>query len=152
MTRTYLVSLPLAEARHLAGTRPTWPATPDSRLAADLREWLAGLSRRRSALVPVRKVVADLTGLLEAVPLPQRPVRGPFGPGRDGLPLPGQVTYLGGGIVRLDVTAISALASLVDGEDFKATLTDAGPILTVGADHYPAREEEPDPKLAALPP
>lgn len=141
MTRAFLVHLPVAEARHLAGTSHTWPATPDTRLAVALREWLAGVSRRRSAVIPVRRVVADLTGLLEAVPLPQRPLRGPFGPGRHGLPLPGQVEYLGGGIVRLDEAAISALSGLADGEDFRVTLTDAGPILTVGTDHYPAREE-----------
>jgi hypothetical protein len=91
--------------------------------------------------------VEDLTGLLEAAALPQGPVRGPFGPSRDGLPLPGQVTYPGGGTVRLDETAISSLTSLADGEDFKADLTDAGPVLTVGADAYLAREE-PGPKPA----
>lgn len=144
MTRRYLVHLPLAEARHLAGTGHGWPAAPHARLVLAIREWLAGISRRRTAAVPVRKVIAELSLILETVPLPQRPVRGPFGPGRAGLPLPGEVEYLGGGVVRLDDAAISALAGLAAGEDFRVTFTDAGPILTVGTDHYPAREEEPD--------
>ena len=104
--RTWLVQMPPAEARHPAGTSPAWPATPEARVITALREWLAGVSRRRSALVPVRKVVAEVSVILETVPLPQRPVCGPFGPGRTGLPLPGRVEYLGGGIVRLDEAAI----------------------------------------------
>ena len=142
MSGTYLVQMPKAEARHLAGTGHGWPATPDARLAADLREWLAGISRRRTTVIPVRKVLADLSVILERAPLPQRPLRGPFGPGRAGQPLPGRVDYLGGGIVRLDDAAISALAGLAHGEDFRVIRTDAGPVLTVGADHYLAREEE----------
>jgi hypothetical protein len=149
MSRSYLVHMPLAEARHLAGTGPTWPATPGNRLAASLREWLAGISRRRTAVIPVRKVIAELTLILEAAPLPQRPLRGPFGPG---LALPGRVEYLGGGVVRLDDTAISALTGLADGEDFKVTPTSAGPLLTIGTDSYLAREEEPDPKPPGTPP
>ena len=145
-SRTWLVHMPLAEARHLAGTGHSWHATSQMRLAAALREWLAGLSRRRTAVIPVRKVFADLTLILETVPLPQRAVRGPFGPGRDGPPLPGQVSYLGAGIVRLDQDAITALASLATGDDFRVHYTDAGPVLTVGTDEYLARVEEPDPK------
>lgn len=141
-SRTYLLHLPQAEARHLAGTGPCWPATPQTRLAAALREWLAGLSRRRAAVVPVRKVVADLSLILETVPLPQRPLRGPFGPGRAGPPLPGQVEYLGGGIVRLDEDAITSLARLAASDDFRVCFSDAGPVLSVGADTYLAREEE----------
>jgi hypothetical protein len=144
--RTWLVHLPVAEARHLAGTPGGWPATPQERLAAALREWLAGLSRRRSGVIAVRKVVADLTLLVEAVPLPARPVRGPFGPGRPGLPLAGRAEYLGGGTVRLDEDAVTSLAGLPSGEDFRVTRTDAGPVLEVGPDRYLAREEEPDPK------
>lgn len=146
MPGTYLVHLPLAEARHLAGTGPAGPATPEARVIIALREWLYGVSCRRTAIIPVRKVVADLALILETVPLPQRPVRGPFGPGRNWPPLAGSVEYLGNGIVRLDEAAISALACLAEGEDFRVVCTDAGPVLTVGADHYPAREEEPDPK------
>jgi hypothetical protein len=111
-----------------------------------VREWLAGVSRRRTAVIPIRKVVADLTLILDAAPLPRRPVRGPFGPGRAGRPLPGQVDYLGGGIVRLDDAAITALAGLPPGEDFRIIHTAAGPVLAVGADTYLAGEEEPDPK------
>jgi hypothetical protein len=73
-------------------------------------------------------------------------VRGPFGPGRAGPPLPGRVDYLGAGIVRLDETAITALASLPPGEDFR-THTGAGPVLAVGTDTYLAQEEDnEDPK------
>ena len=144
--RTYLVAMPQAEARHLAGTSPAWPATPQQRLAAALREWLAGIAQRRSTVISIRKVLADLTLLLETVPLPQRPVCGPFGPGRYHPPLPGQVQYLGGGIVRLDQDAISALAGLGPEEDFRVRRTDAGPVLKVGAEEYLAREEEPDTK------
>ena len=146
MSGTYLVQMPKAEACHLAGTGHGWPATPDTRLAADLREWLAGISRRRTTVIPVRKVLADLSVILERAPLPQRPLRGPFGPGRAGQPLPGRVDYLGGGIVRLDDTAISALAGLAAGEDFRVIRTDAGPVLTVGTDHYLAREEKAESK------
>ncbi|MDR0345923.1 MAG: hypothetical protein LBI49_22995 [Nocardiopsaceae bacterium] len=151
-TRTYLVHLPLAEARHLAGTAPTWPATGDSRLAARVREWVAGLSRRRTGFVPVRRVVADLTLILDTAPLPKRPLCGPFGPGRAGLTLPGRVEYLGDGVVRLDEAAIKALVTLADGDDFRVTLTAAGHLLTVGTDTYLAREEEPGAKPSALPP
>ena len=145
-SRTWLVHLPQAEARHLAGTGHGWPATPQMRLAAALQEWLAGISRRRTTVVSVRKVVADLTLILETVPLPQRPVCGPFGPARAGLRPPGRVDYLGGGIVRLDEDALSALASLPPSDDFRVTHTNAGPLLSVGTDAYLAREEEPDTK------
>ena len=129
-SRTWLVHMPLAEARHLAGTGHGWPASPQMRLAAALREWVAGISRRRTAVVPVRKVVADLTLILETVPLPQWPVCGPFGPGRAGTPLSGEVAYLGGGIVRLDGEALRSLASLAPGDDFRVTHTNAGPVLS----------------------
>jgi len=137
--------MPLAEARHLAGTGHGWPALPQDRLVAALREWLAGLSRRRG-VVQVRNVIAELTRILEAVPLPQRPVCGPFGPAGAGLWPPGRVEYLGGGIVRLDEEAVSFLASLPPDDDFRVTHTDAGPVLSVGAVRYQAREEEPDAK------
>ncbi len=146
MSRTFLVHLPLAEARYLAGTGHGWPATPQMRMTAALREWLADISRRRSTVVSVRRVVADLTLILETVPLPQRPLHGPFGPGRTGPPLPGQVDYLGGGVVRLDQDAITALAGLTAGDDFRVCFTDVGPVLTVGTDEYLARVEEPDHK------
>lgn len=145
MTRSYLVQMPRAEARHLAGISHGWPASPQARLAAALREWLTGLSRCRSRVIAVRKVITDLSLILETVPLPARPVCGPFGP-RQGHPLPGRVDYLGGGIVRLDEEAISSLASLPPDEDYHVIRTDAGPLLAFGTDHYLAREEEPDPK------
>lgn len=145
MTHTYLVHMPQAEARHLAGTGYGWPAAPQARLAAALREWLAGISRRHSAVIPVRKVVADLTLILEVVPMPQWPLHGPFGPGRAGPPPPGRVEYLGGGIVRLDEDAVGSLAGLAPDDDYHVTRTDAGLLLTVGTDQYPVREE-PDTK------
>jgi hypothetical protein len=121
-----------------------WPATPESRCLAAVREWLYGISRRNSPTVSVRKVVADLTAILALVPVAAKPVRGPFAsPGGD-RPMRGRAEYLGGGMVRLDDTAISSLAGLLEGEDFRVTYTDSGPVLTVGADTYPAREEEPD--------
>lgn len=113
---------------------------------------VAGLSRRRVGIVPVRKVVADLTLILDTAPLPTRPLCGPFGPGRAGLTLPGRVEYLGGGIVRLDEAAVNALATLADGDDFKVTLTAAGHLLTAGADTYLAHEEEPGPPSVVPPP
>lgn len=119
--RAYLVSMPLAEARHLAGISHGWPALPQDRLAATLREWLAGLSRRRG-VVQVCEVVTDLTRILGAVPLPQR-------------------------IVRLDEEAISSLAGLAPDDDFHVKHTAAGPVLSVGAETYLVREEEPGTKL-----
>ena len=150
-SRTYMVQMPLAEARHLAGTSHGWPAASEARLAAVLREWLARLSWRRGGMIPVRRVVTDLSHILETVPLPQRPVRDPFGPGCAGLPLPGHVEHLGGGVVRLDDTALTSLAGLHDGEDFKVTFTDAGPVLSAGPDHYVARMEEPNAKPGSPP-
>jgi hypothetical protein len=145
VTRTYLVEMPKAEARHLAGTGCGWPASPESRIVAGLRDWLHGLAGRRSETVPVGKVLDDLTSLLELATTAGKPVRGPFGPGRGGPSLPGHAEYLGGGVVRLDEVAISALAGLVEGEDFRAVLTTAGPVLLVGTDNYLAREEQPGP-------
>lgn len=139
MTRTYLVQLPRAEARHLAGTGKASLPSPEARCVEAVREWLHGLRGRQEATVPVSKVAADLTLILGMVPASSRPARGPFG----GAPLPGRVEYLGCGIVRLDDAAISALAELPDGDDFRVTITDAGPVLAVGADRYLAREEAP---------
>lgn len=145
MTRTYVVQMPKAEARHLAGAGPGWPATPEARCVAALREWLAGLSRRRTTTVPVRKVITELTLILSIAPAVRAPARGPFGPRRGGASLPGHVEYLGEGTVRLDETAISSLAALPPGEDFRVSFTGAGPVLEVGTDTYPARVEEPSP-------
>lgn len=146
MTRTYLVQMPRAEARHLAGTSPAWPATPEARCVAALREWLHGVSRRRSATMPTAKIMTDLTAILSLVPLTTRPLRGPFGPGGGGLPPPGHAEYLGDGIVRLDEEAIATLAALAPGEDFRVTCTGAGLTLTIGTDHYLAREEDKPPR------
>ncbi len=79
-------------------------------------------------------------------PAAERPVRGPFAPGRHGAVLPGEVEYLGGGIVRLDEVAIGSLADLPEDDDFRVTFGDVGPVLTVGPARYAALEEEPDPK------
>ncbi len=153
MSRTYLVQMPAAEARHLAGVGPATPGSAEARALAAVREWLAGLARRRSATVPVRKIVADLDGLLTLAPPPCRgPVRGLFGPPGGGRPpMPGQAEYLGEGTVRLDEAAITALASLAPGEDFRVTRTAAGPVLTVGADAYLASEEQPQLTLRGHP-
>lgn len=146
MHRTYLVQMPRAEARHLAGIGSSWPASPEARCVHAIREWLHGLQRRHSLTVCVTKVVDDLTAILLIVPQTDRPARGPFAAAASGPPLPGHVEYLGAGIVRLDDIAISALAGLAHGEDFRVTMTDAVPVLTVGTDSYPAREEDPDAK------
>lgn len=147
MSRTYLVQMPKAEARYLAGVGVSWPATPEAQCVHAVREWLNGLRRRRSGQVPVQKVLNDLDLILDQVPTAARPVCGPFA-ARNGLLPPGQVKYLGDGAVRLDDTAISTLAGLQEGDDFHVTHTDAGPVLSVGNDQYLAREEQP----GALPP
>lgn len=136
MTRRHLVSLPRAEARHLAGTGTAWPASPEARCVAALREWLHGITRSRRATVPVSKIVNDLGLILALVPAASAPSRGPFGPGRAGRPLPGRVEYVGSGVVRLDETAISSLSGLPPGDDFRVTFTAVGPVLAVGADTY----------------
>jgi hypothetical protein len=144
-SRTYLVHMPRAEACHLAGIGPPGlPGPKDSALAA-VREWMADLACRRLATVPVARVVGDLTAILDLVPAAAGPVRGPFAPPADSRsPLPGTVAYLGSGTVRLDEDAIGALAGLAPGQDFRVAFTDAGPVLSVGADTYLARAEGPD--------
>jgi hypothetical protein len=142
MRGSYLVHMPTAEAPHLAGIGPPWPASPEVRCVQAIREWLYGLQRRRFLTVPVRKIVTDLTAVLSLVPAACRPARGPFvPPANGGPPLPGSVEYLGAGIVRLDETAMTALAGLPAGDDFRVIFTNAGPLLSVGADHYLVREE-----------
>lgn len=140
MSRSYLVQMPPAEARHLAGSGRAGPPGPEARCVEAIREWLHGLRSRRRAAVPVNAIVADLTPILAIVPAVRRPARGPLATGPDD-PAPGHAEYLGGGTVRLDDAAISTLASLPEGDDFR--VTDAGPVLTVGADHYLARQEVP---------
>lgn len=152
MNGTYLVHMPKAEARHLAGIGPPGPAGPEARALAALREWVHGISRRRAATIPVATVVTDLTAILAIIPTAAAPARGPFAPPGDGGPLlPGQVSYLGGGTVRLDHDALHALAGLRSGEDFRVHFTNAGPVLTVGSDSYLAREEVTDAKPAGTP-
>jgi hypothetical protein len=73
-------------------------------------------------------------------------MHGPFASHGGGAPLPGRVEYLGGGTVRLDDAAVSVLAELREGEDFRVIITEAGPVLTVGAECYLVHEEEPDSK------
>lgn len=62
--------------------------------------------------VAVHKVIDDLDPLLDRVLLTKRPASGPFASRGGGPPLPGRVQYLGGGAVRLDDVAVSALAEL----------------------------------------
>lgn len=140
MARTYLVDLPKAEGRHLAGVGSAWPATPEARALGALREWLHGICRSGAATIAVSKIVADLSLILDITPAGTQPVRGPLRP--DLSRPPGRAEYLGSGTVRLDEAAIAILAELRDGEDFRVTFTDAGPILTVGADHYAVHEEQ----------
>jgi hypothetical protein len=110
-----------------------------------LREWVRGVQAGPGP-VQVSQITADLGPILDRVPAADRPVRGPFAPGGRGVVLPGRVEYLGAGTVRLDDAAISSLAELSAGDDFRVVFEDAGPVLTVGADRYVAREEEPDAK------
>lgn len=139
------MQLPRPDARDLAGAGQVWPGTPEARCVQAIREWLAGLAGRRAAAVPVSKVVADLTLLLGMVPGDRAEAHVPVGRW-GGAPLPGRVDYLGCGIVRLDEMAISALAALADGEDFRVTSTTVGPMLAVGAGRYLMHEESPQHK------
>ncbi len=132
MSRTYLVHLPSAEARHLAGTGRPWPP---GRSAARERP------RATPPGGPGGSRMCQAT--LDPPAVAQRPVRGPFAPGRGGQALPGRVEYLGGGTVRLDETAISSLAGLDPDDDFRVIFLGGMPVLTVGGDRYLAREEEP---------
>jgi serine/threonine-protein kinase RsbW len=146
MTRIYLVQLSRAEARHLAGVGVCWPATPETRCIHAVREWLNALLRSRAVSVSVRKIAGDLESILGSVPVVDRPQCGPFSMRGSGRVLPGHAQYLGGRIVRLDGAAISSLAGLGYGEDFRVVFEDVGPVLTVGNDRYVVREEEPDDK------
>jgi hypothetical protein len=143
-SRTYTVQMPKAEARFLAGAGLGWPATPEARCVHAVRMWLTGLVRSRAVSVSVRKIAEDLEPLLARVPVTERPLSGPFAALGGRPPLPGRVEYLGACIVRLDDAALSSLAELRPGEDFRVSWTDAGPVLEVGPDRYVAREEEPD--------
>lgn len=138
----YLVQLPRAEARHLAGVATCgWPASPDAACLRAIREWLAGVKARASKTLPVSRVVADLELILRQVPEARVPCRGPFAP-RPGVGAPpGRVQYLGGGVVRLDQDAVATLAGLGADEDFRVVASDGGPVLMVGEDRYLAREE-----------
>lgn len=138
----YLVQLPQAEARHLAGVGVCgWPARPEAACLHAVREWLAGIKARAAKAVPVSCVVADLELILSRVPEARVPCRGPFAP-RPGIGSPqGWVEYHGGGVVRLDEEAVATLAGLGADEDFRAVVTDGGPVLIVGGDRYLAREE-----------
>lgn len=144
--QTYLVHMPRAEARYLAGVSVSWPATPEARCVHAVREWLNGIRGRRAEQVPVQKIIQDLDPLLRQVPPAERPQHGPLAGRGAGTPMSGCVEYLGGGIVRLDEDAISSLASLAPDDDFHVIRTDAGPVLSVGADRYLAHEELPDSK------
>lgn len=141
MGALYLVQMPRAEARHLAGVGTSgWPASPEAACLHAVREWLIGIKARASMTVPVSCVVADLELILDRVPGARVPCRGPFAP-RPGIGAPpGRVEYLGGGVVRLDEDAIRTLAGLGD-EDFRVVAGDGGPVLIVGGDRYLAREE-----------
>jgi hypothetical protein len=123
MSRCYLVQMPTAEARHLAGVGRPGPASGPSTGPAN-----------RSCGDGDRE--PGLTGL----PAAGQPARGPFAPDQYGIVPPGRVEYLGTGTVRLDEDAISSLAGLGAGTDFRVIFADSGPVLLVGADRYPATE------------
>jgi hypothetical protein len=139
MTRTYLVQMPEAEARYLAGLVPGRPAGPETDCMQEIRDWLRGAVA--AGRPHVREFAAELTPMLDRCQLAARPARGPFAPGRRGFALPGRVEYLGDGLVRLDEVALRSLAEITPGEDFRMTSEDIGPVIWVGADRYPAREE-----------
>jgi hypothetical protein len=121
MSRYRVVRMPVAEARHLAGVGWAGPAGGPG----------AGQAGRSS-----ENGEPGLAG----IPAAGRPVRGPFAPDQYGIVPPGRVEYLGAGTVRLDEAAISSLAGLDAGVDFRVIFADIGPVLLVGADRYPATE------------
>ena len=138
----YLVQLPRAEARHLAGVGPcAWPASPEAACLHSVREWLAEIRTRASSTLPARRVVADLELILSRVHVARVPSRGPFAPCPGLGSPPGRVEYLGGGVVRLDDDAVATLAGLGADEDFRVVASDGGPVLVIGKDRYLAREE-----------
>ncbi len=122
MSRYYVVHMPVAEARHLAGLGRARPAgrpgaSPGSQSGGDPKP---GLTR---------------------IPAAGHPVCGPFVPDRCGIVPPGRVEYLGAGTVRLDEAAVGSLAQLRADADFRVIFMDSGPVLLVGADRYPAAAE-----------
>ncbi len=121
MSRYYVVHMPVAEARHLAGVG----------CAAATGGPGAG---------PAGRPGGDRRPGPDGGPAAARPVRGPFAPDRDGIVPPGRVEYLGAGTVRLDEAAIGSLAGLGAGTDFRVIYADSGPVLLVGADRYPVTE------------
>lgn len=142
LATVYLVQMPRAEARHLAGVGICgWSASLEAACLHAVREWLAGVKACACETVPVSDVVADLELILSRVPETRGPRRGPFAPSPGvGCP-PGRVEYLGGGVVRLVEDAVATLAGLGADEDFRVVATDCGPVLVVGEDRYLAREQ-----------
>lgn len=136
------VELPRTDGMRLVGIGMRWPATPEGRCIHAISTWLTGLERRAARAVLVTKISRDLWPLLEAVPLRSRALHSSFDPSAEvGSLMPGHVTYLGAGAVRLDAAALSALAKLPEGEDFRVVTTAGGPVMIVGSEYYPAREE-----------
>jgi len=121
MSRCYIVHMPVAEARHLAGVGRARPASG------------AGTS-------PASRSGRDREPGLTGMPAAGQPVRGPFVPDQRGIAPPGRVEYLGAGTIRLDEAAISSLAVLGADADFRVIFADSGPVLLVGADRYQATE------------
>lgn len=121
MSRYYIVQMPIAEARHLAGVGRARPA---DQLAASRASRSSGGRKPGPA------------GIAAA----GQPARGPFVPDQYGIVPPGRVEHLGAGTVRLDEDAIGTLAGLGADADFRVIYADSGPVLLVGADSYPATE------------
>jgi len=121
MSRSYVVHMPIAEARHLAGVGQAHP--------------VGGLAASRAS-----KSGANSKPGRPRNPANGQSVRGPFAPDRHGIVPPGRVEYLGEGTVRLDEAAIGRLAGLSADADFRVIFADSGPVLLVGAARYPAIE------------
>lgn len=121
MSRSYVVHMPVAEACHLAGLGRHRPAG-------------------RPGTSPASRSTRDQKPGLAELPAADRPVRGPFAADQYGLAPPGHVEYLGAGTVQLDEVAVSSLAGLGAGTDFRVIFEDSGPVLLVGADRYPVTE------------
>jgi hypothetical protein len=133
MRRRYVVQMPPAEARHLAGVGRAHlagmpGACPASRAGAD--------PAPGEGTQPDEGTQPGSAGS----PAAGQPVRGPFAPDRHRIVPPGRVEYLGAGTVRLDEAAIASLAGLSAGADFRVIFADTGPVLLVGADRYLATE------------
>jgi hypothetical protein len=145
MGRAYLVKFPGdAEALYLAGITRHPAASPAQACVQAIRDWLDRLKATGREYVSPQEISADLGPVLartEAAAAQHRaPACGPFAPGPAGRRPPGQVDYLGEGVVRLDDQAVATLAVLDYRDDFRISYDD-GPVLIVGSGRYPLTED-----------